>query len=42
MLAHGIQIVEPDREIEIYLDTRHLMAFDETGRAVGRTVGLAA
>ncbi len=37
MLTHGILNVEPDREIEVFLDTRHLMAFDETGRAVGTT-----
>src|SRR5690606_4618506 len=35
MLTHGIFDVEPDREIEVFLDTRHLMAFDEAGRAVG-------
>lgn len=32
MLTHGICDIEPDREIEVFLDTRHLMAFDETGR----------
>ncbi|GGA87147.1 ABC transporter ATP-binding protein [Brucella endophytica] len=35
MLTHGVRDIEPDREIEVYLDTRHLMAFDETGRAAG-------
>lgn len=33
MLAHGIHNIEPDQEIEVFLDTKHLMAFDETGRA---------
>jgi glycerol transport system ATP-binding protein len=34
MLTHGICDLEPDREIEVFLDTRHLMVFDETGRTV--------
>ncbi|WP_449415879.1 ABC transporter ATP-binding protein [Ochrobactrum teleogrylli] len=33
MLTHGICDLEPDKEIEVFIDTRHLMAFDETGRA---------
>jgi ABC-type sugar transport systems, ATPase components len=28
MLAHGIHDIEPDRAIDVHLDTRHLMAFD--------------
>ncbi|MBC2885147.1 ABC transporter ATP-binding protein [Ochrobactrum sp. CM-21-5] len=35
MLAHGVCDIEPDHEIKVFLDTRHLMAFDEAGRAVG-------
>lgn len=35
MLAHGIHDIEPDREIEVYIDARHLMAFDAEGRALG-------
>lgn len=35
MLAQGIHDIEPDREIDLYLDTRHLMAFDGGGRAIG-------
>lgn len=34
MLAHGIHNIEPDLEIDLYLDTRHLMAFDGAGRAI--------
>ncbi|MBB4955079.1 glycerol transport system ATP-binding protein [Agrobacterium vitis] len=33
MLAHGIHDIEPDKDIQIYLDTGHLMAFDGQGRA---------
>lgn len=36
MLAHGIHDIEPDRDIELFLDTRHLMAFDANGRAIGK------
>jgi glycerol transport system ATP-binding protein len=35
MLAQGIHDIEPDTEIELFLDTRHLMAFDENGHAIG-------
>lgn len=28
MLTHGIHDIDPDREIDVHLDTRHLMAFD--------------
>lgn len=34
MLAHGIHDIEPDRMVDVYLDTRHLMAFDPSGRAL--------
>ncbi|GEO85290.1 MULTISPECIES: ABC transporter ATP-binding protein [Alphaproteobacteria] len=35
MLAHGIHDIDPDQTIEVYLDTRHLMAFDQqTGRSL--------
>ncbi|MCZ7861975.1 ABC transporter ATP-binding protein [Agrobacterium salinitolerans] len=36
MLAHGIHDIEPDRDIELFLDTKHLMAFDANGRAIGK------
>ncbi len=34
MLTRGILDIEPDRQIDIYLDTRHLMAFDVNGRSL--------
>jgi glycerol transport system ATP-binding protein len=37
MLAQGIHDIEPDTEIELFLDTRHLMAFDAHGRAIEAT-----
>ncbi|MDQ0455515.1 ABC transporter ATP-binding protein [Rhizobium paknamense] len=36
MLTHGIHEVEAEREFTVYLDRRHLMAFDGTGRALGK------
>ena len=41
MLAHGIHDIDPDMEIEAFLDTRHLLAFGADGRAIA-TVGRAA
>ena len=34
MLTHGIHDFEPDDEIEVFIDPRHIMVFDEDGRAV--------
>ncbi|KQV83199.1 ABC transporter ATP-binding protein [Rhizobium sp. Root1220] len=34
MLAHGIHDIDPDTEIDVFLDIRHLMAFDTSGRAI--------
>ncbi len=34
MLAAGIHDLDPDTEVDVYLDTRHLMAFDADGRAI--------
>lgn len=34
MLAAGIHDIDPDTEIDLFLDTRHLMAFDSSGRAI--------
>ncbi|MBB3446624.1 ABC transporter ATP-binding protein [Rhizobium sp. BK379] len=34
MLAHGIHDIDPDTEIAVFLDTRHLMAFGPDGRAI--------
>lgn len=42
MLTRGILDIEPDRQIDIYLDTRHLMAFDANGRSLGAPQHLAA
>ncbi|MBD8688433.1 MULTISPECIES: ABC transporter ATP-binding protein [unclassified Rhizobium] len=42
MLTRGILDIEPDREIDVYLDTRHLMAFDATGRSLGAPQQAAA
>ncbi|WP_377299471.1 ABC transporter ATP-binding protein [Rhizobium sp. SGZ-381] len=36
MLAHGIHEVEADQQVTVYLDRRHLMAFDAAGRTLGR------
>ncbi|MGO4439765.1 ABC transporter ATP-binding protein [Rhizobium sp. RAF56] len=34
MLEHGIHDIDPDTEIGVFLDIRHLMAFDPNGRAI--------
>lgn len=34
MLTHGIRDFEPDAEVEVFIDPRHIMVFDEHGRAV--------
>ncbi|KAA3514697.1 ABC transporter ATP-binding protein [Agrobacterium vitis] len=34
MLEHGIHDIEPGRDVQVHLDTRHLMAFDANGRAL--------
>ncbi|NSY19440.1 ABC transporter ATP-binding protein [Neorhizobium sp. AL 9.2.2] len=34
MLAPGIHNIDPDTGIEVFLDTRHLMAFGSDGRAI--------
>jgi glycerol transport system ATP-binding protein len=39
MLAHGIHDIEPDSAITLFLDNRHLMAFDPTGKAVTARLG---
>ncbi|MEZ2130817.1 MULTISPECIES: ABC transporter ATP-binding protein [unclassified Sinorhizobium] len=41
MLAHGVHDIDPDTEIDVFMDTRHLMAFDTDGRAIV-TVGQKA
>ena len=42
MLAHGILTFEPDEMVEVFIDPRHIMVFDATGRAVGASQTLAA
>jgi len=37
MLAPGIHDIDPDTGIEVYLDTRHLMAFGPDGHAIAGT-----
>lgn len=34
MLAHGIRQFEADDEVEVFIDPRHIMVFDGSGRAV--------
>ncbi|MDR7032523.1 ABC transporter ATP-binding protein [Mesorhizobium sp. BE184] len=34
MLAHGIHKLEPDEQVEVFIDTRHIMVFDDVGRAM--------
>jgi glycerol transport system ATP-binding protein len=34
MLAHGIHQFEPDEKIEVFIDPRHVLVFDATGRSV--------
>jgi len=42
MLAHGIHSFEPDQEVEVFLDPRHIMIFDSSGRSVSARDRLAA
>ncbi len=39
MLQHGVHEVEPDAMIDVFLDTRHLMAFDTDGRSLTSLTG---
>ena len=41
MLAHGIHDIDPDTEIAVFLDTRHLMAFGPDGRAIATGIQAA-
>jgi glycerol transport system ATP-binding protein len=34
MLAQGVKIFEPDETLEVFIDPRHIMVFNEEGRAV--------
>lgn len=42
MLAPGIHRFEPDERVTVYIDPRHLMVFDRSGRAVRPASDLAA
>lgn len=35
-LMHGIYEIDPDQPVELYLDTRHLLAFAPDGMAIGQ------
>ena len=41
MLTHGIRDFEPDEQVEVFIDPRHVMVFDAAGKAVAAH-GLAA
>jgi glycerol transport system ATP-binding protein len=41
-LVNGIHEFEPDETVEAYIDPRHIMAFEPSGRAVGEAPALAA
>ena len=34
MLTHGIREFEPDEQVEVFIDPRHIMVFDQNGHAV--------
>jgi len=34
MLTKGIHDIDADEELEVHLDTRHLLVFDRDGRTV--------
>jgi glycerol transport system ATP-binding protein len=42
MLAHGIREFEPDQQVEVFVDPRHILVFDQNGRAVTAMPRLAA
>jgi len=42
MLQPGIHHFEPDQTVRVYVDTRHLMVFDQAGRAVQAPIARAA
>ena len=42
MLAQGIREFAPDEEVEVFIDPRHLMVFDEQGRSMAATRKMAA
>ena len=42
MLTHGIKDFQPDETIEVFIDSRHIMVFDEHGRSAAPRVDRAA
>jgi glycerol transport system ATP-binding protein len=42
MLTPGVRVFEPDQTVDVFIDPRHLMVFDETGRSVAAPRRLAA
>src|SRR5690606_39562844 len=34
MLAHGIHHFQPDEQVEVFIEPRHVMVFDAAGKAV--------
>jgi glycerol transport system ATP-binding protein len=42
MLTHGVHVFEPDEMLDVHIDPRHLMVFDQAGRAVQAPGRLAA
>jgi len=39
ILEHGVRNIDPDLDIDVYLDTRHLMAFGSDGMTLAGTAG---
>jgi glycerol transport system ATP-binding protein len=42
MLSRGVHKFEPDQQVEVFIDPRHIMVFDQQGRAVSTVPRLAA
>jgi glycerol transport system ATP-binding protein len=42
MLSPGIKVFEADRMIDVFIDPRHIMVFDEAGRSVAAPRAMAA
>ncbi|MGA1802124.1 ABC transporter ATP-binding protein [Rhizobium sp. HT1-10] len=38
MLEHGIHDIDPDTMVDLFVDTRHLMAFDTAGQSIAHAV----
>jgi len=42
MLTHGVCDLDPALEVDVFVDTRHLMAFGDDGKALGPEPSAAA